>query len=97
MKKYFLIDNNCSTVESSSEKLEEIQKAFSERLEEDKKRRWESNIEDYGLYEFEYDENKIEIDYWMDRELYILDKINDKLIDCEDFEKFWIKEKELSF
>lgn len=44
-----------------------------------------SDIE--SILMFVYDENKYEVDYWMDGQLYVLDKEKDECIDYDTFEE----------
>lgn len=95
MKKYFLIDNNSFTIETYSNKLKEIQEDFIKQLKDDKKKRGYYNIQDYSIECFEYNSKNIDIDYYLDRELYIFDKKTDDFIDYKNFWKYGIKNRTL--
>lgn len=97
MKKYFLISTNDFTVYSYSYKLKDIIDDYYYELKEHKKRRWYAEYRDFWIVRFEYPARTIEIDYWLDHELYELDKVNDSLIDYEKYADYGIKQKELNY
>lgn len=95
MKKYFLISNSDFTCENSSDNLKDIIKIYYNEINYRIKNYWSCEYNEFSIYKFLYNSKKIEIDYGMDREIYILDKKNDNLIDYKDFDKYWIKQKEI--
>ena len=93
--KYFLFSNSDYTTYWSSDKLKEIIEQYYYELNYKRKQYWSSEYNDFSITKFSYDPKRIEIDYGMDWYLYCLDKENDILIDCNDQEKYWIKQKEI--
>ena len=93
--KYFLISNGDFTCEKSSNNLKDIIKSYYYELNYQKKEYGEYAFSDYSIYRFSYDPKRIEIDFGMDWYVYFLDKENDELIDCDQLESYWIKQKEI--
>ena len=91
--KYFLISNNDFTCYWSSDNLKDIIKRYYKDLSY--KNRNYHKFNDFSIYIISYNQKRIEIDYWMDWYLYFIDKSNDLEIDYNDFDKYWIKQKEI--
>ena len=93
--KYFIASNNDFTCYWSSDKLSKIIEKYFYELDYKKKNYHEYDYNDFSIYRFSYNSKKIEIDYGMDWYVYFLDKENDELIDCDQLESYWIKQKEI--
>lgn len=93
--KYFLISNNDFTCYWSSDILKDIIKRYYKELSYKNRNYYEYKFNDFSIYRISYNPKKIEIDYWMDWYLYFLDLENDNLIDWDNYENFWIKQKEI--
>jgi hypothetical protein len=91
--KYFLISNNDFTCYWSSDNLKDIIKRYYKELSY--KNRNYHKFNDFSIYRISYNSKRIEIDYWMDWYLYFIDKSNNLEIDYNDFDKYWIKQKEI--
>jgi len=91
--KFFLISNNDFTCYGSSDNLKDIIKRYYKELSY--KNRNYHKFNDFSIYRISYNPKRIEIDYWMDWYLYFIDKSNDLEIDYNDFDKYWIKQKEI--
>lgn len=97
MKKYYLISTNDFTVYSCRTTLKEIIEAYYEELKENKKKRWYFNYKDFWIFRIEYPAKTIEVDYWLDHEIYMLDLVKDELINFENEKEYGIKTKELNY
>lgn len=95
--KYFLISNNDFSCYWSSDNIKDIIKRYYKELSYKNRNYYEYKFNDFSIYRISYDPKRIEIDYWMDWYLYFLDLENDNLIDCDHYENFWIKEKEIKY
>lgn len=93
--KYFLFSNNDFSTYWSSDNLKDIIEKYYYELNYHKKNYWSYDYNDFSIARFQYNPKRIEIDYGMDWYIYFLDKENDELIDCDQLESFWIKQKEL--
>jgi len=91
--KYFIISNNDFTCYWSSDILKDIIKRYYKELSYKNRNYYKFN--DFSIYRISYNPKRIEIDYWMDWYLYFIDKSNDLEIDYNDFDKYWIKQKEI--
>lgn len=81
---YYLISNRDFTCYGSSYRLQDAKKRYFEELKEEKKLFWSFKYNDFSIYRISYDPERIEVNYWMDREVYIYDKINDSLLEEPD-------------
>ena len=97
MKKYYLISTNDFTVYSCRTTLKEIIEAYYEELKEHKKNRWYFNYKDFWIFRIEYPAKTVEVDYWLDHEIYMLDLVKDELINFENEKEYGIKTKELNY
>ena len=95
MKKYFLISNSDFTCEKSSDNLKDIIKSYYNEINYRIKNYWSCEYNEFSIYEFLYNSKKIDIDYGMDWSIYFIDKLKEIEIEYEDFEKYWIKQKEI--
>lgn len=93
--KYFLISNNDFTCYWSSDNLNDIIKRYYKELSYKNRNNYDYKFNDFSIYRISYNPKRIEIDYWMDWYLYFLDLENDILIDCDQLESYWIKQKEI--
>lgn len=97
MKKYYLISTNDFTVYSCRKTLKEIIEAYYIELKEHKKQRGYFDYKDFWIFRIEYPAKTVEVDYWLDHEIYMLDKVKDELINFDDEKKYWIKQKEINY
>ena len=95
MKKYFLISNSDFTCEKSSDNLKDIIKSYYNEINYRIKNYWSCEYNEFSIYKFLYNSKKIDIDYGMDWSIYFIDKLKEIEIEYEDFEKYWIKQKEI--
>lgn len=95
--KYFLISNNDFSCYWSSDNLKDIIIRYYKELSYKNRNNYDYKFNDFSIYRISYDPKIIEIDYGMDWYLYFLDKENDILIDCDQLESYWIKQKEIKY
>lgn len=93
--KYFLISNNDFTCYWSSDILKDIIKRYYKELSYKNRNNYDYKFNDFSIYRISYNPKRIEIDYGMDWYLYFLDLENDILIDWDNYDKYWIKQKEI--
>lgn len=97
MKKYYLVDNDDFQVYSCSNTKKEAIKDYKYWMNEENKKRWTTKYNYFSIYRIEYDPKRIEVDYWLDRCLYVLDKKEDELVYYENYKDFGIKDKILNY
>lgn len=95
--KYFLISNNDFSCYWSSDNIKDIIKRYYKELSYKNRNNYDYKFNDFSIYRISYNPKRIEIDYGMDWYLYFLDLENDNLIDWDNYEKFWIKQKEIKY
>lgn len=97
MKKYFLISNNDFTVYTYNDSKKWIIKDYFDELKEQKKQYWSFEYKDFWIYQIQYNSRLFEVDYWLDHELYVINKKTDELEEYTNFKKLWIKDKVLNY
>ena len=75
-------------METSGKNLKRIKEMMNYIL---KSNVYPSSLKDYVICEYVWDDKKYDVDYYLDRQLYVLDKEKDELVDYDQYDKHWIK------
>ena len=97
MKKYFLISNNDFTVYTYNDSKKWIIKDYFDEVKYHKKHYWSFEYKDFCIYQIQYNSRLFDVDYWLDHELYVLNKKTDELEEYTNFKELWIKDKVLNY
>lgn len=87
-KQYFAVLYEDWLIETSWESLKRLKYMIREQ---NKHNFYKHDLKDYTICEYIWDENKYEVDYYLDRELYVLDKAKDELIEFDEYKEHDIK------
>ena len=87
-REYFAVLWEDWLVETSGETLKQLKERLNYYM---KTNPYPSTLKDYTICEYVWDNKKYEVNYYLDREIYVLDREADELVEYDDYKEHGIK------